>query len=123
MVDSGLKEIELDWKDLIDINYSELVEKIYIEIGSGLVNDDVLQLVLAEELYRDLVTSGLNEDFSVQQLSKFKHPVLDLRETTQAEAMSSISEDGNSFVFILFVENIYGIESTRIEIIVKAPLT
>ena len=123
LVDSGLKEIELDWKDLIDINYSELVEKIYIEIGSGLVNDDVLQLVLAEELYRNLVTSGLNEDFSVQQLSKFKHPVLDLRETTQAEAMSSISEDGNSFVFILFVENIYGIESTRIEIIVKAPLT
>lgn len=121
LVNSGLEEIELDWIDLMESDYLGLVEKINFELGSVLVNDDGFQLVLDEELYRNLLTESLNEDLSIQEINNFKHPFLNLVKSSQADASSSISEDGNSFVFRLYVVNVYGITSNLIEIIVKMP--
>lgn len=119
---SSMNEIEIDWAERIENDYETLLEEIYSLIGNVLVSDDGFQLVLNEELYRKYLTSYLDKDFSLQPLSTFNHPFLDLVVSDQSEALASRTDDRTSFVIQLSVVNVFAESSELLEIIIKNPI-
>lgn len=123
LTNSGITQIEIDWVDRIATDYDALLEDIYNEIGTVIVNDSGLELVLNEELYRNFLTDYTDKDNSIQQLTMFNHPFLDLVSSDITQALQSRSEDGTSFVVQLSVVNVYRETSEIIEIVVMTPVT
>lgn len=122
LVNSGNTQIEIDWVDRIENDYDGLIQDIYSLIGDVVVNDSGLQLVFNEELYRSFLSEYLINDNSLQTLSTFKHPFLDLVVSDKSEAIDSQNSDEESFVINLSVSNVYGVSSSPIEIVIKTPI-
>lgn len=121
LVDSGLTQIEIDWVARFESDYEELIQDVLNQIGSVIVQDSGLALVFNEELYRVFLVEYLDKDNSLQDVSSFKHPFLDLEISDKSSATVSKSSDGQSFVLQLSVVNIYGLQSNYIDIVVKTP--